>query len=215
MRLYLSSFQLGNARDRLVELLDGGGEVAVVANALDGAPYDVRRERVAADIDRLAAIGVAGAELDLRNYFGDAERLESDLRGSRGVWIRGGNVFVLRYAMACSGADTALTRMIREDALVYAGYSAAGCVLAPSLRGLELCDSPAEVASAYGAEPVWGGLGVLDRPFVPHLDSPGHPESEALAEVSRRYARAGVEHHCLRDGQVLIVDTDTSEWAVR
>jgi dipeptidase E len=108
--------------------------------------------------------------------------------------------------MATSGADRLLPRLVAEDALVYAGYSAGPCVLAPSLRGLELCDFPDVVPEHYGADAVWDGLGVIDRPFVPHLDSPGHPETELVARVADHYRRADVAFWGLRDGQVLIVD---------
>jgi dipeptidase E len=54
------------------------------------------------------------------------------------------------------------------------------------------------------------GLGVLDRPVVPHVDSPTHPESEALDEVSRRFQAAGTPHLRLRDGQALVVEGDHS-----
>ena len=108
--------------------------------------------------------------------------------------------------MATSGADRLIPRLVADDALVYAGYSAGPCVLAPSLRGLELCDFPGDVHEAYGAEPIWDGLGVIDRPFVPHLDSPGHPETELVAQVAERYRREGADFWALRDGQAVVVD---------
>jgi dipeptidase E len=103
--------------------------------------------------------------------------------------------------MARSGADALLTKLIRDDALVYAGYSAGACVLAPSLRGLDACDDP-----HAAPETIWDGLGVLDHAFVPHVDSPGHPECEALTRVAAGYRANGVPHRALRDGQVLVVD---------
>ena len=53
--------------------------------------------------------------------------------------------------------------LIRTERLVYAGYSAGPCVLAPSLRGLELCDD----AGAVDGEVIWDGLGVLDHAIAP------------------------------------------------
>ncbi len=46
MRMYLSSFRMGDRPERLVELLDGPGPAVVIANAIDGVPDDVRREGV-------------------------------------------------------------------------------------------------------------------------------------------------------------------------
>jgi NAD(P)-dependent dehydrogenase (short-subunit alcohol dehydrogenase family) len=44
--MYLSSFHVGNCPDRRVELAKGGTRAAVVANAMDAAPPQVRREAV-------------------------------------------------------------------------------------------------------------------------------------------------------------------------
>src|SRR5919106_402110 len=48
-------------------------------------------------------------------------------------------------------------------------------------------------------------------PCVPHLQSPGHPETELLDAVSARYTADGIAHHRLRDGQVLVVDGDRQQ----
>ena len=68
-------------------------------------------------------------------------------------------MFVLRYALHHSGGDAITAGALAADALVYAGYSAGPCVLAPSLRGLDAVDDPAAVTATYGAEPIWEGLG--------------------------------------------------------
>lgn len=209
MRLYLSSFRVGDHPERLLRLIRQPGRVVVVANAMDGAPPDVRGAAVELELDNLAAIGLDAAELDLREH--DPEALDDELEDVEALWVRGGNVFTLRHAMGRSGLDRLLPGLLSDDALVYAGYSAGPCVLAPSLRGLEHCDDAGEVRRLYGAEPVFEGLGVLDFAFVPHVDSDGHPESELLGEVARRYADAGVPHRTLRDGQALVVDGEDTE----
>ena len=179
MRLYLSSFRLGDHPDHLVRLAGGGARVAVIANAIDGAPADVRVEGVRLELAALRGLGLVPHEVDLRDCSGAAVR--AAMADVDAVWVRGGNTFVLRVAMARSGADLALADAIARDHLVYAGYSAGGCVLAPDLRGLELVDPIDEVATVQpGAEVVWDGLAVLDRPFVPHWRSPGHPETERI-----------------------------------
>lgn len=207
MRLYLSSFRIGGCPDRLVALAAGGRRAAVVANAMDPAPADVRHSAVELEVGALSALGFVVDEVDLRDA-GAAD----DLAAYDVVWARGGNTFALRAALARSGADEAVRRLLAEDRLVYAGYSAGACVLAPSLRGLEAVDPPEAVAETYGDEVavVWEGLGVLDHAVVPHVDSPGHVESEACTTVAERYRAEGVPHVALRDGQVLVVDGDTS-----
>jgi dipeptidase E len=116
------------------------------------------------------------------------------------VWVRGGNVFVLRQALADGGADRVLTQLMQQDRIVYAGYSAGACVLAPDLVGLEAVDDPAAVD-----RPLWTGLAILDRPFVPHVRSPEHLESALCDAVSAAYGAEGQEHWALRDGEVLVV----------
>ena len=90
---------------------------------------------------------------------------------------------------------------------MYAGYSAGACVLAPSLRGLELCDDINQV----DGEVLWDGLAVLDEAIVPHLNSPGHPETELVEQVRAHYEQTGVPHLPLQDGQALIINGPTRE----
>ena len=208
--MYLSSFRMGDHPDRLVELAGGPGPAAVIANAMDWAPDDVRRQCVELELAALAGLGMEAEELDLRDYFGPRDRLSVDLARYRLVWLRGGNVFVLRCALARSGADGLLTELLAQDAVVYAGYSAGPCVLGPSLRGLETVDDPDVVLATYGVEPVWEGMDLLPYTIVPHHRSPGHPETDALGLVADRYRAAGVPHVAIRDGQAIVIDGETT-----
>jgi dipeptidase E len=220
VKLYLSSFRLGDHPERLVDLLPASPRVAVIANSIDNEDPELRVAKVAAELTWLTELGLRADELDLRDYSGasavsgdsavsagSGDELRARLTQYDGVWVCGGNVFVLRVAMAHSGADKILPELIRSEALVYAGYSAGPCVLAPSLRGLELCDDLTQVTG----EVIWDGLGVLDHAIVPHLDSPGHPETELLEKVVDLYDRTGVAYLPMRDGQALVVDGPTCE----
>jgi dipeptidase E len=160
--MYLSSFRVGNCPDRLIELARGGTRAAVIANAMDAAPSEIRTDGVTRELNALTALGLVAEELDLRDHFGTRGAVGSELRRYDIVWLRGGNVFMLRYALARSDADVELTRLLDKDALVYSGYSAGPCVLAPTLRGLETVDSPVVVEQLYGDHPIWEGLGVID-----------------------------------------------------
>lgn len=202
MRLYLSSFRVGDHPEHLLSMLRGKSRAAVIANAMD--PYDSRGLEI--EFVALTELGLQPQELDLRDYFDRPSEAADALARYDLVWVRGGNVFALRHALAKSGADEALIALLRDDALVYGGYSAGPCVLAPSLRGLEHCDDPAPVQRLYGEPVIFDGLGVIEYAFVPHTDSPEHPESAALDEVAARYRAEGVAHRALRDGQVLVVD---------
>ena len=210
VRLYLSSFRLGDHPEHLIRLTGEGARVAVVANSIDGAPAEIRRDGVQRELDDLSGLGLQPHELDLRDV-PEAKDVESALDGVDAVWVRGGNTFVLRVAMARSGADAVLADAIRRDTLVYAGYSAGPCVLAPSLRGLELVDPVDDVGQVWpDADVVWDGLGVLDRAFVPHWSSPGQAETELVDKVVARYDADATPYWKLRDGQVLVVDGDSA-----
>ncbi len=203
MRLYLSSFRLGDHPEQLVRLAGAGGRAAVIANAMDGATEAVRRQSVELELRELAGLGFTAGEVDLRGYFGDPAGLRAVLAGHDLLWVRGGNTFMLRYALHRSG-DEVLPGLLAGDALAYGGYSAGACVLAPSLRGLEAVDDAGEVTSTYQTAPVWDGLGVLDYAIVPHCQSE-HPESAGCDAVAARYRAEGVEHRALRDGQALVI----------
>lgn len=207
VRLYLSSFQMGDHPEYLTVLVGGDNRrAAVIANAMDDAPGDLRRSGVEGELAALTELGFDAAELDLRRYFDDGERLRRDLAGLAVTWLRGGNVFMLRYALRRSSGDAVFCDLLADDALVYAGYSAGACVLSPSLRGLEVVDDADAVARIYGAEPVWDGLALLEEAFVPHYRSPGHPETAAIERVVARYRAEGTAHRTLHDGQALVIN---------
>jgi len=208
VRLYLSSFRMGDHPEQLTALAGAARRAVVIANAMDDAPADLRCAGVQRELTALTELGFTATELDLRDYFGSggADRLRRELAGNAVAWLRGGNTFMLRYALARSTGDAVFRELLAADALVYAGYSAGPCQLSPSLRGLELVDDAGAVGRVYGAEPVWAGLGLLDRAFVPHYRSPGHPETSAMDLVVARYQAEGVPYRTLHDGQALVID---------
>lgn len=212
MRLYLSSFRLGTQPQHLRRLIGEGESVAVIANAIDGEPGQARADKVAAEMRALRSLGLPAAEVDLRDLRGASpSETRSVLRTYQALWVRGGNVFLLRAALALCGGDEAVRRLLAEDAVVYAGYSAGPCVLGPSLAGLERVDD-ASLPQTMGLGGPWtDGLGVLAERFVPHVSSPSHPSSLALDAVARGYAEEGIAYVGLRDGEALLVDGDRRE----
>ncbi|MFJ6799085.1 Type 1 glutamine amidotransferase-like domain-containing protein [Streptomyces sp. NPDC091268] len=205
MRLFLSSWKLGDAPELLDDLVGGVRTAAVIGNALDALPAPQRQQATGREIAMLRERGYATTEVDLRDHFGNTAALAEHLAGFGAVWVHGGNPFVLRLAMALSGADAILTGLLARDALVYAGWSAGACVLSPSLHGLELVDDPADTVTAYGQPAPWEGLGLLDYAFVPHYRSP-IPESEPIERVVKRYESEGVPYRAFRDGEVTVID---------
>src|SRR6185437_8181439 len=162
LRLYLSSFLVGNRPDRLVSLAGSGARAALILNALDNAPA-ARSEWRFSQAQALQDLGFTTEEVDLRDYFAAPNRLAAALQDKGLLWINGGNAFLLRRAMRQSGFDRLIHDLLAVDRLVYAGFSAAACCAAPTLRGIEFVDDPGAEAEGYALGIVWDGLGLIDR----------------------------------------------------
>jgi dipeptidase E len=206
VRLYLSSFRFGDQPDTLVRLARAGRRAVVIMNALDNF-LDARAEWLGIQVDRLAALGFAPEELDLRDFFGRPDALGERLARTDLVWACGGNAFILRRAMKQSGFDGAIRQRLADDAVVYAGFSAGAVVAAPSLRGLESIDDPHDAPPGYDATVRWDGLGLLPYAVIVHYRSDHSDAAGAEAQVAR-YEAEGVPFRALRDGQALVVDGD-------
>lgn len=215
MRLYLSSYRIGDRAGSLLALLGGhamgnGRRAAIIENALDGistAARQIHRSEVHDPVVELAALGIAGTPLDLRHYFGRTEALRAALSAYDMVWVVGGNAFVLRRAMKQSGFDDVITGMLERDEIVYGGYSAGAVVAAPSLEGIHLMDDPDDVPPGYDPETVWDGLGLIDHAIVPHYRSP-HPETAAADRAVRHLVGRGLRYRALRDGEAIVWTED-------
>lgn len=207
MKMYLSSYRLGNNPEKLVELVGQNKRVAVIPNALDFSnEVERRNDGVQREIDDLNKLGLQAEEVNLRKYFGKFNELEQKLSEFGMVWVRGGNTFVLRRAYKESGMDRWVIKQKNNHEFVYAGYSAGVCILSPSLRGLELVDDPIVVGEGYSKETIWDGLGLIDFAFAPHFESPGNPETEAVGREVEHYKKAGIKFRALHDGEVIIID---------
>lgn len=207
MRLYLSSFRLGNRPERLAELAGAKRKALVIVNACDGFDPSKRGQRVERELEALGALGFWAEELDLRKHFrpgGDREGLHAELFSAGLIWARGGNSFVLRRAMRQSGFDEILVEALRRDDLVFGGYSGGIAVLAPSLRGIELVNDTASVPEGYDPELIWPGLGILPWSIVPHYKSP-HWSSPGIDTVVAFLEEQKLPYRTLTDGEVLIL----------
>ncbi len=206
MKYYLSSFKLGDHAKKLVEMVGEGNKIAVIPNALDFATdLDRKNKSIQSELDALTALNLKPEILDLQDYFGREKDLEELLTQYKGLWIRGGNVFVLRVAMFRSGLDEIVKRKSKLNDLVYAGYSAGVCVLAPSLKGFEIVDDVSQVEKAYGSAVIWEGLNLLDFVFEPHYKS-DHPESAAVDKEIEYLIANKILFKAFRDGEVLILE---------
>lgn len=204
MRLYLSSYQMGDRFDELVEFVGPGARVAIVSNALDYIAPEVRRQyRGFNATDCFRDRGLDAFDVDLRDFFSAPQTLHDRLSDARLVWAVGGNAFLLRRAMRQSGLDDLLVRRLADGDLIYGGWSAGACVAGNSLRGIDLMDNPPLAPAGYEPAIIWEGLGLVDFVIVPHVNS-DHPESPSAASAVAWLEANGLPFHTLRDGEVII-----------
>ena len=206
MRLYLSSYRLGNHANNLLDIVGKGRRVGIISNALDNLPVESRIEYQNNIYDMCSVfreMGFKPTELDLRQYFDKKDALKEELKNYDLIWVTGGNCFLLRRAMKYSGFDQIITDMLHEDTVVYGGFSAGVCVLGPTLKGIELCDEAANVSEGYNSEIIWDGLGLIPFSIAPHYRS-NHPEAPMIENVVSYFKDHGMAHYALRDGDVLV-----------
>lgn len=205
MKFYLSSYKLGNEIDKLKELIPINKKTAFISNALDFSnDLDRRKKSEQSDIDELSAVGFYVELVDLRDYFDHQDELEKKLREFGVIWVRGGNVFVLREAMKRSGFDVVLKHLVQKDELLYGGYSAGVCVLAPTLRGIDLVDDSNVKPYGDDSETIFEGLNIIDYSIVPHYQS-NHPESEKMEMVVDYMRKNEIPFKTLKDGEVIVI----------
>ncbi len=206
VKFYLSSYRLGDQAEKFAGLMPVGNKrIAIISNAKDYEDEPEKRlEREAREMNALKELGVEPEILDLREFFGAQDLLKKKLSEVGGVWVLGGNTFVLRQAMRLSGFDSVITELKNNQAdFLYAGYSAGGCVLAPTLKGLNIVDDPN--VKPYGDYPtIWEGLGLIDFSLAPHYQS-NHPESAGVDQEVEYMIANNIPYKTLRDGEVIIV----------
>jgi len=207
MKFYLSSYKLGNEITKLKELIPAENrKTAYISNALDFSDdLERRKKSEQSDIGQLEEVGLDIEIVDLRKYFNKQSELEKKLAAFGVIWVRGGNLFVLRQAMKLSGFDSILKNLVKKGNILYGGYSAGVCILAATLRGMNLVDDP--TAKPYGdqSEVIWDGLGILNYSVIPHYKS-DHPESENAEKAVEYMKENKIPFKTLKDGEVIIIE---------
>lgn len=204
MKLYLSSYQIGNKGQKLTEMVDGDKKIMVIPNALDFATdIEIKAKSIQGEVDSLTELGLKPEVLDLKDYFGKSHELKEKIGEYDAIWLRGGNAFVLRRAMAESGLDQIIIDKQSDQNFVYGGYSAGVCVLGPTMNGYELVDDKDLVQKTYGKETLWEGLNIVNYHFAPHYKS-NHPESNDIDKVVQYFIENKMLFKALKDGEVII-----------
>lgn len=212
MRYYLSSFKIGNEIELFTKLYRKEKPIGYISNALDHIiDQEWLNKWTRNDIGDLTNLGFQVQPFDLREYFYDEKRLQNALQELAGLWICGGNVFVLRQAMKLSGLDKIVLSEELPKNFVYGGYSAGCCVLSPTLRAYSQVDKPDVKPYPEAPDTIWEGLGVLDFCYMPHYKS-DHSETEEVDKEIDYCREQNIPFKTFRDGEVLFINVDETQF---
>lgn len=213
MKFFLSSEGISAHSARLTNLwTEGSQRIGIIANAVDYESRDERDAHLARQVEALTTLGFESEDLDLRRYFGrpNYKLTRRITQNYGGLWVTGGNTFNLARAMAQSDiGHKEMIDLFEGTGRVYAAYSAGACVLAHSLKGIELVDDPLEIPPGYQAETPFEGLGMMSKLVVPHYRSPNNPISPNQEKLVTYLDAHSTPYVTLHDGDALIIDNDS------
>jgi dipeptidase E len=211
MRLFLSSQDLGNYADVAAKMAGANKKALYIKNAQDNLPLEERNFSTPEKKKMFEAAGFEFEEIDLRDYFGEPEKLLNKLSNYGSFWSSGGNVFILRRAFAASGLDKILIDLLKKDRILYGGWSAGAMVMAPDLKGPDWSEEDKSniIPEGYDPKIIWQGLNLVPFYIVPHLGSEIHGASPQ--KLANYYKSKKLRHYALEDGQVVVVDGDKTE----
>jgi dipeptidase E len=186
----------------LPELVEGdtaGLRFAFVPTAA-GADAETK-EWVQADRRQLESLGCELTTLDLAGVEGD--EVAAAVRGLDGVFLTGGNSYLLLWHACRSGFADLVTPLVESGELLYVGTSAGAMVAGPDLGPAANLDNRREVPELESSV----ALGLAPLTVLPHDND---PEARALhdeivaAHPSVRFVR-------LTDDRAVLVRGDSME----
>lgn len=207
MKYYLSSYKFGDKVEKLKNILPQGGKIGHINNSKDWTTTspDISNNHLKEEMEFMNNLGYINEHLDLKNYFGKENKLRDKIASLDGIWVCGGNAFVLRQAMKLSGFDNIFKELQKRDDFFYGGYSAGVCILSDSLKYIQFVDNPHHFPYKDITETIWEGLNLFNFGILPHYDSE-HPESEEIGREVERCINNKWLFKTLRDGEVIIIE---------
>ena len=209
MKFYLSSYKFGNDYNELTKMLPKGAKIGHVNNSRDwlGVNEENKQKSLHEEMLFLQNLGFKCEHLDLKNYFGKEEFLKKKLDELDGIWVCGGNTFVLRQAMKLSGFDTIFKYLLKRKDFFWGGYSAGICILCDSLKYIDQVDDANNFPYKEINTPIYEGLGIFNYALLPHYRS-NQEESELIEKEVERCIKNKWLFKVLKDGEVLILDNN-------
>jgi len=207
MKFYLSSYKFGNEVEKLKALIQPGSRIGHINNAQDEIEInsEMQIDNQTSEIQQLNLLGFIAEPLDLKKYFGETDELRKKLYQLNGVWVSGGNTFVLRQAMKLSGFDIVFNELKSKTDFLYSGYSAGICILCDSFKYIQNVDNPYYFPYQKNMTVIWEGLGVFSYGLLPHYNS-DHFESENIGKDIETCIDNKWLFKALRDGEVIIIE---------
>ena len=206
MKKYLSSYKLWGNPEKLFQMFWENTKIAFISNACDNYTDELTQSQLNDDVIFLETFWFEAEKLDLRNYFWKQEELEKKLWEFWGVFVTWWNTFVLRQAYKLSWLDEILAEYEKNNPdFVYSWYSAWICILAPSLKWIDICDDSKVFPYPEIQETIWEWLWILSYSISPHYRS-DHSESEATEKEVQYYIDEKRLFKALRDGEVIIYE---------
>jgi dipeptidase E len=195
-RLLLASYGVG-ALPELAEV--SGLRFAFVPTA--AGPAAEAKDWVQADRRQLGSFGCEVTTLDLARV--EADEVKAALRGLDGVFLTGGNSYLLLWHARRSGFAEYVVPLLERGELLYVGTSAGAMVAGPDLAPAANLDNRPEVPELESS----AALGLVPFTVLPHDNDPEaraiHDEIEA-AHPSLSFLR-------LHDGSAVLVRGDAVE----
>ena len=177
MKLYLSSYKLGNKTEFLKKWIEeNDNSIVLITSARDAKEQnDIEKQKIKDNIKMLENIGFKVTKISLKKYFNKKAELKEYIK-----------------------------EISNEEEYLYIGYSAGSCVLSPTLKCLDLVDEP---INPYNDEPViYYGINLINYVFVPHYKS-NHKESERIDNAVIELNKSKIKYKTFSDGDVIIEDT--------
>lgn len=200
MKLYLSSYRIPNMKafSEFVGKAPSQIRLALVLNAQDYKPKDMRAEKLEGLLKYFSNLGFYVEEIDLLDYTNDNNGLFEKLKGFDVVWLNGGNVYYVRWVIEKSNAEKVLKEVL-AGGVVYGGDSAGAIIAGPTLKHYETADDP-NIAPTLSYE----SLGLVDVSILPHWGSEKY--HHVLENIEDCLQKDGFKTVRLSDFEYLLVD---------
>lgn len=208
MKFYLSSYKFGNDYNKILNMLKKDAKIGHINNSRDwlGVNENNKQKALFEEMNFLENLGFRCEHLDLKEYFGKENLLREKLQKLDGIWVCGGNTFVLRQAMRLSGFDNIFNELKTNKDFFWGGYSAGICILCDSLKYINQVDDSNNFPYKEMQQSIFEGLGIFEFGLLPHYKS-DHEESEMIEKEVEICIKNKWPFKTLIDGEVLIIET--------